>query len=140
MPSPAKRTIRGVQGDDWHELGFSWWVPDESGDLYIKNGAMVEIPDGLEVDDDKRYSVVPISSARMAFRAKASDEDALVELDESDGIDPDELENGRVLPELTTDQTDSLSSGYWDVEATSDGGEVKTLARGNYIFSEDVTR
>lgn len=137
----VSRTIRGIRGDDWHDLGFSWWVPDTAGDLYInRSGQMVEIPDGLEVDEDERYSAVPIASARMQFRAKRSDADALVSLDESSGIDADELANGRVLPTLTTTQTQLLAGGYWDVEATSDGGQVKTLVQGDYIFTEDVTR
>lgn len=119
MSSPVKRIIRGVQGDDWFALGFGW--------SYIPEGETEAV-------------AVVLSDAKWQFKRKATDEEAIVSLTPGDGIDEDALAVGRVMPTLTPEQTRLLSTGVWDCEATSDGGQVKTLATGNYIFDEDVSR
>lgn len=140
MAAPVASTIRGVRGDDWAEEGYASWIEDEAGPLYVdRTGQMVEIPEGVEVEPEDRYAVLPLVSARMQFKRRKTDTEPIVALDQDSGIDPDALANGEVLPELTPAQTRLLSGGYFDVEGITDGNEVETIAMGNYIFEQDVS-
>lgn len=140
MAVPITSTIRGTRGDDWFDEGYASWAQDDDGPLYVdRTGQMVEIPDDLDVDAEDRFSVIPLISARMQFKARKTDTEPIVALSEGAGIDAAALADGLVLPELTPAQTRLLSGGYFDVEAITDGNEVETIAKGNYIFEQDVS-
>lgn len=84
---------------------------------------------------DSEREPIAIASARMTFRGSPEE---LIELDGNDGLDLDTP--GEITPLLTPAQTDALTSGEWDVEATATSGRVKTLFEGNYIFDRGASR
>lgn len=98
-------------------------------------------------DDCTRYAVgwrdsdgvyVPIASARLQIRETTDAESELLELTDGDGLEI--VDEGRVNITFTAAQTETLESGRWDIEVTSEGGQVKTLVGGRCVVKEDVSR
>jgi hypothetical protein len=102
--------IRLVRGDDF-SLAIRW-----------KDG------------DDQE---VPIASARLMVRRRHDAAAALLELGPGYGLT---ISGGRVDIVISSAQSQALRSGYWDLEATSAAGQVKTLVGGKLTVAPDVTR
>lgn len=84
---------------------------------------------------------VPIDTAALQVRQRADDAEALIDLTTDLTID-----GGEVTLTLDGDRTAEVfeavgkNLAVWDLEATSDAGQVKTLVGGKFSVREDVTR
>jgi hypothetical protein len=86
---------------------------------------------------DSNNDPVTIASARLHIRRQIEATTTLLELTDGSGI---VIAGGNLTISMTPAQTATSLSGYYDLEATSDGGEVKTLISGKVIVTPDVTR
>lgn len=104
--------IELVRGDSWSGVKVRW--RDGAGDPVV------------------------LASARMQIRQSADAATVELELTDGDGltIDSDQY----VVPAITPVQSAALVSGRWDLEVTSESGEVRTLLGGAVKVTPDVTR
>lgn len=109
---PQKYDIEAVRGDDYSDLRVRW--------------------------DDADGVAVPLTSARMQIRSQPDSASAELTITTADDLDIDG--DGYLVPTLSATQTASLVGGYYDVEATSTAGKVKTLVGGRFRVIADVTR
>lgn len=102
-----------TRGDTWDDLKVGW-----------------KDSDGV---------IVSVSSARMHIRSGVASDTTIEELSTTNGelaVDGD----GYITATLTAAETAVLTSGVYDLEATSAGGTVKTLISGRFEVEKDVTR
>lgn len=87
----------------------------------------------LDADRDP----IEISSARLQVRTKPDSRTALLTL--TDGAGLELSAPGTIDVTITSEQSQELSSGAWDLEATSVGDQVKTLVGGKFLVEKDVS-
>ena len=88
---------------------------------------------------DSEGTVVTVVSARMQIRPSTAGA-VLLELDDEDGLELDYEDEGYIAITITPEQSAQLRTGVYDLEATSDSGQVKTIASGSLIVDKDITR
>lgn len=90
---------------------------------------------------DSEAEPIDIDSARLQVRRSLTSSSTLLSV-ASDGPDAGDsltIDDNEVQLTLTPELTADLTSGVYDLEATSTGGQVKTLISGRFIVERDVT-
>lgn len=109
---PQRYDIEAVRGDNYSDLKVRW--------------------------DDADGVAVPLTSARMQIRSQPDGASAELTITTADDLDIDG--DGYLVPTLSAAQTAALAGGFYDIEATSTAGKVKTLVAGRFRVIADVTR
>lgn len=116
------------QGKTWRRV-FEWRAPIE----------------GVDYDpfDPATYNLVDVTgyTARFQVRAETADDEALVDLDDTDGITVGDTD-GTFTVVLTDEQTAALDfrEAVYELEVESAGGEVTPMAKGTAYLDREVVR
>lgn len=88
--------------------------------------------------EDSEGDPIDIASARLQVRKSVTSASTLLSVTDAD--DALSISANTVSITLEPEQTDDLANGVYDLEVTSDGGQVKTLIAGRFNVRKDVTR